>query len=471
MRNKLVSTAIAGCLGLSSLAGCEPGVTESGSADDAGAAYSEEIEKGLPGGVVYQAESYTAQSGCSRATDKSGYTGSGFIDYGGDGTWVEWNNINVSTAGNYTLAFRYANGSANPRQSAIYANGSNRGNVVFAQTGSWTTWSTATFGVPLKAGNNTVRVLANTSIGGPNLDSMEVAPQDGGGGGSIKPVFVVTFENHDANSIYGNKSRAPYINGTLMANYAYSSNFVDTLPSLASEPHYILMEAGRNAFSDYTFTSDSSPSASNSTASPNHLVTQIKNARNGATWRSYQEGLNSSTGACPIASSGFYAPKHNPFVFFQDVAGNPPSKTNSYCADHHKPMTALANDLANGTVAAYNFVTPNLCNDMHGASGCPSTNPITLGDTWLRNNLPAMIDYVNAKGGVIFLVWDEGEGAPAIPFLAIGPKVKKGYRGNVKYTHASLVKSLEKLLGLPTLSAVEGANDFADLFLSGGFPN
>ncbi len=288
-----------------------------------------------------------------------------------------------------------------------------------------------------------------------------------------KHVFVITFENHDAGSIYGNSTQAPYINGTLMPKYARASRFIDTLPGLVSQPHYMLMESGRNAFSDHTFTDDSPPSASNSTSSTRHLVTQIKDATSGVTWRSYQEGLNSSTGACPIASSGFYAPKHNPFVYFQDVAGNPPSKTNAYCAAHHKPLTALASDLASGSVASYNFVTPDLCNDMHGASGCPSGNPIRLGDNWLRANLPAIINYVNAKGGVIFLVWDEGEGSTTIPFLAIGPTVKPGYVSAATYNHASLVKSADRILGLPTLNTSEvlNATDFADLFVAGGYPN
>jgi hypothetical protein len=117
------------------------------------------------------------------------------------------------------------------------------------------------------------------------------------------------------------------------------------------------------------------------------------------TWRTYQEGLNTTTGLCPIKSSGFYAAKHDPFVFFQDVSGNPPSKTNSYCGSHHKAYSAFATDLANGDVASYTFITPNLCNDMHGASGCPNSNTIQSGDTWLSTELPRIISYANANAG------------------------------------------------------------------------
>src|SRR5262245_60051061 len=198
---------------------------------------------------------------------------------------------------------------------------------------------------------------------------------------AIKFVFVIAMENHDASQIYGNTTNAPYINNTLIPQYARASNFGDELPSLPSEPHYVWMEAGTNAFSDHTFTNDNDASSTNSTSSTAHLARQITNATNGATWRSYQEGLNSSTGTCPIASSGFYAAKHNPFVFFRDISGNPPSKTNSFCTAHHKALSALAGDLASGTVASYNFITPNQCHDMHGQSGCADSNTIRAGDT------------------------------------------------------------------------------------------
>jgi hypothetical protein len=286
----------------------------------------------------------------------------------------------------------------------------------------------------------------------------------------IKYVFVIAMENHDASQIYGNTTDAPYINNTLMARYARATSFNDELPSLASEPHYVWMEAGTNAFSDHTFTTDNDASASNSTSSTAHLVTQIKNATNGVTWMSYQEGINSTTGACPIASSGFYHAKHDPFVFYQDVSGSPPSKTNAYCDAHHKDLSALAGDLTNVAVKSYNFITPNQCHDMHGQSGCPNSNTIKSGDDWLKANMPALISFANAHAGVIFITWDEGSGTTKMPFLAVGPGVKVGYAGGVSYNHSSIVKSAEKIMNLSVLSKVSGANDLADLFKAGSYP-
>jgi phosphatidylinositol-3-phosphatase len=286
----------------------------------------------------------------------------------------------------------------------------------------------------------------------------------------IKHVFVIAMENTDASQIYGNTAQAPYINGTLIPSYAKASNFADELPSLVSEPHYVWMEAGTNAFSDHTFTTDNNPSSTNSTNSTDHLATQITNAPNGVTWMSYQEDINSTTGACPIAGSGFYAPKHDPFVFFQDVSGSPPSKTNAYCSAHHKPYSSLASDLTNHTVASYNFITPNLCNDMHGAVGCPNSDTIRSGDDWLAANLPALISYANANQGVIFITWDEGSGTTAVPFLVVGPGVKANFTSSVLYNHSSMIESVEEILQLPILPAVAGSNDFGDFFTAGNFP-
>jgi hypothetical protein len=277
-------------------------------------------------------------------------------------------------------------------------------------------------------------------------------------------VFVIAMENQDAEGIYGNSDDAPYINGTLIPRYAHAVAFVDELPSLPSEPHYLWMEAGTNAFADRTFLTDADPSASNSTSSHDHLVAQIAAAGGGLDWMSYQEGIGAATGACPIESAGFYRPRHNPFVFFHDVAGDPPSKDNASCAAHHRELGALAADFAKGDVASYAFISPNLCNDMHGASGCPNSNRTRAGDDWLAANLPRLIDFVEGHGGVIFIAWEEGNHTATLPFIAVGPHVKRGYAGAVPYTHGSLLKTIEQMLGLPILTTVAGVSDLGDLF-------
>ncbi len=168
------------------------------------------------------------------------------------------------------------------------------------------------------------------------------------GGSSARTIFVIPMENESSDSIYGS-TNAPYINGTLMPASAYATAFIDELPALdPSEPHYVWMEAGTNSFSDATFSTDDDPSASNSTGSNAHLVNQIE--AKGLDWVSYQEGITSGT--CPIATNttAEFAPKHDPFVFFQDVSGNPPATGTSRCATHHKAYSDFAADLAAGNL-------------------------------------------------------------------------------------------------------------------------
>jgi len=287
-----------------------------------------------------------------------------------------------------------------------------------------------------------------------------------------KVVFVIPMENKAQTQIYANTNDAPYINGTLMQAYAHTTMFGDELPSLMSEPHYVWMEAGTNQFGDHTFSTDNDSSSSNSTSSTAHLSTTLDAAK--VPWMSYQEGM--TAGTCPITSISktFYAAKHNPFVFFQDVAGKTPSSSNAYCIQHHKPFTQLAADLQSNAVSGYVFVTPNLCNDMHGSGSCPQADNdsanIKAGDDWLKANLQPMIDYALAHDGYVFITWDEGDSTNLIPFIAIGKHSIAKKAGTVKYTHSSLNKSIAEVFGVTPISTVASASDFADLFDPGTFP-
>ncbi len=289
--------------------------------------------------------------------------------------------------------------------------------------------------------------------------------------GVIKHVIVVAMENTDAEDIYGNTSEAPYINNVLTPQAARSSNFIDILPGVPSLPHYILMEAGTNKLPDKTFIENGEPTASFSTGSRDHLTAQMRAtvAPNKVTWMSYQQSLSSNTGACPIQSDYPYAPRHNPFVYFRDVSGNPPSKTRPYCAAHHKDYTALAADLAANRIANYVFITPDNCNNMHDQ--CPgSTSRIRSGDDWLASALPPLITWANANSGVVLVLWDEGSSTNELAFFAVGPGVKANFVSDMKLTHRSLVSSVETIFGLPILPTVATARTFKSLFKAGQFP-
>ena len=294
-------------------------------------------------------------------------------------------------------------------------------------------------------------------------------------------VIVIAMENTDADKsgdksrgyIYGNMKDAPFINGTLAAEAARATNFTDELAAYNSQPHYIMMEAGTNKFADTTFTCDNDPLKScslvlnkpNWTRSTEHLVTEIEAA--GLSWMTYQEDIDpKTTGACPIRSAGQYAAKHNPFVYFADVAGAPPDKDNANCIAHTRELGRFMDDMQSGDLANYVFITPNLCHDMHGGLGC-SGNPVAEGDNFLAGFLPPVVDWARKNDAVVFVVWDEGKRGLKLPFYAAGAGVKEGYESDVPYSHRSVVKTIARIFGLPPLPSVRTANDLADLFKPG----
>ncbi len=290
---------------------------------------------------------------------------------------------------------------------------------------------------------------------------------------AIQKVFIVMMENQNASDVY-RSANAPYIN-QLMKDYGYASNFVDVLPSyIPSEPHYVWLEAGTSSFADYTFKGDADPSAKNSTSSTAHLVNLLERA--GISWTSYQEGVDASTGACPVASNRTtaYAAKHNPFLFFRDVAGNPPSKTSARCVSHSKSLSQLSADLRSGSVSSYNLITPTQCHDMHGATGCPSGSPVKAGDDFLRGLLPSLISYAAANKGLILLTWDEPEGALTQPFVVVAPHLKSaGYESRVRYDLSSVLKSVQQIFQVTPLlghAADPSTTNLSDFFQAGFFP-
>jgi|GEM_PF-589473 len=282
---------------------------------------------------------------------------------------------------------------------------------------------------------------------------------DGGGAGglaSVKNVFVVLMENHNWSAVKGSAS-APYINGTLLPMSAHAESYVN-LPGIhPSEPNYIWLEAGDNL----GITTDSLPST-NHQATTSHLVTQLEAA--GVTWKAYAEGITGST--CPVSNSGLYAPKHVPFVFFDDVRTNA-----SRCTSHVRPFAELATDLANGNVARYNFITPDLCDDMHDSTGCATTDALANGDTWLSAHLPTIFGSTAYKqGGAVFVTWDESEGGDLpIGMIVTSPFAKPGYSNTIAYNHGSTLRTVQEIFGVsPFLRAAATAIDLSDLFLAAG---
>jgi hypothetical protein len=273
---------------------------------------------------------------------------------------------------------------------------------------------------------------------------------------AIKTVFLIVFENKNLWQVKGSWS-APYINNVLLPQASYAENYMNP-PSLhPSEGNYIYMEAGDNL----GVTNDLPP-AVNHQSTTEHLATLL-DAR-GVSWRSYQEDIAGDV--CPLTDVNKYAPKHNPFVYFDDQTGNLDAH-DARCIAHNRPYSELQHDLDANTVARYNFITPNLCNDMHDFC---SWDQVRQGDDWLSREIPKiMASQAYRDGGAILIAFDEAwlfDGP--MPFIVLSPLAKgHGYHNSIKYDHGSLVRTLEDIFQVqPYLRKAATATDLRDLFSS-----
>ena len=374
---------------------------------------------------------------------------------------------------------------------------------------------------------------------------------------NIKTVFVIAMENHDwtqpaqvpggIQQIYQNPN-APFINslvnGTARAivngqvvnisqQTAYAAAYHNVLATPSgnnphihpSEPNYLWAEAGTN----FGIFNDNDP-YSNPPTFPNnqntglHLSTLITLA--GKTWKSYQEDIDLAHNAAgqltnvvlpqnqwtvPLSSfsgnyaSGYvnafngssqynYAAKHNPMVFFTDTNGGDNSTPSNPLSGHYAPLQQFFTDLANNTVADYNWITPDQYNDMHtsltggykGLTGDAAN--IKQGDDFLSQIVPAIMASDAYKNhGAIILWWDESEsdgvaGDNADDFnhtiaeIVISPHAHANvdglpYASPVNYTHSSDLRTMENIFdtGLYLGDAVN-ATDLSDLFVPGAIP-
>jgi chitodextrinase len=126
------------------------------------------------GTVDYQAELATL-SQAAVATNHTGYSGTGFVDYTNiAGGYIEWT-VNVAAAGSQSVAIRYANGTTVNRPMDISVNGAvSSAGLAFGATTNWDTWADRTLTVTLTAGANTIRATATTANGGPNVDKITI---------------------------------------------------------------------------------------------------------------------------------------------------------------------------------------------------------------------------------------------------------------------------------------------------------
>ena len=250
------------------------------------------------------------------------------------------------------------------------------------------------------------------------------------------------MENRTYSSVLGSGSAAPKLSAYAGKCGLATQSYAVTHPSL---PNYLAATSGSTG----GVSSDCSP-----TSCPQKrgsLFGQLQTA--GKQWRGYVESMPSK---CSLSISGRYGPKHNPAVYFTPVR--------TRCRSWDVPMGgangAFATALANASLPSFSFVTPDMCHDGHDCS-------TSTADSWLGTWLGRITTSRAYRAGdtAVFVTWDEGVGSDQhIATVVIAPTVPRGTRSATRFTHYSLLRTTEDLLGLPRLGAAARARTMRTAF-------
>ncbi|KAF9023688.1 phosphoesterase-domain-containing protein [Hymenopellis radicata] len=177
----------------------------------------------------------------------------------------------------------------------------------------------------------------------------------------------------------------------------------------------------------------------------------------GITWATYQENMpedhfygfshsSKNYGNSSAADYTYYVRKHNPLEIYDSVSQN------ATRAPRIRNFNDFANDVVNGSLSQWIFVTPNMLDDAHDTTIDFAASFL---EYWL---LPLLTDpRVNDENTLILLTFDENEtyGIQNTIFaLALGRAVPLELRGTTDhtfYTHYSSLSTVQANWGLGSL--------------------
>jgi phosphatidylinositol-3-phosphatase len=247
---------------------------------------------------------------------------------------------------------------------------------------------------------------------------------------SSSHVAVIVMENKESGEVTGSSS-SRYVNALARRYASATASYAITHPSL---PNYLALTSG----STNGITSDCTDCH---VAAPN-IVDQLVGAH--LSWRAYMEGLPSP--CSQVAHLGRYAKKHNPFVYYDDVASNPRRCRNVVGFDQ------LSSDLRRGRLPTFAFITPDLCHDTHDCD-------VATGDRFLAGLVPRLLRELGPHGFLV-LTWDEGSSRAGcctdahggkIATIVAGPDVRRHATSSRPVDHYGVLRTIEHALRLPAL--------------------
>jgi hypothetical protein len=278
-------------------------------------------------------------------------------------------------------------------------------------------------------------------------------------------VFLIIGENTELGQI--NVSNSPYIIGKLMPRAAWLTDYFAL--THFSEANYVGMMAGQ-----FDSCQQFDGSAASCHRPWDNLFHQLDQA--GITWQSWMESMPEP---CYLTSTGsakdqnHYGAKHNPAIFFDNIEG-----AGGTWSDTNKSAECLANDipaggtgpndmstfndaLQSGSVATFNLVVPNECEDAHDNCG-PQGPSITQFNDFLRREIPKIKSspaYSDDPNAAIIITFDEGTsnrgdgnghqfaGGGNVMFAVVSHRATPGVYGG-SFDHYSLLRTLEDAYGI-----------------------
>ncbi|MEU8517172.1 alkaline phosphatase family protein [Kitasatospora sp. NPDC048722] len=245
-------------------------------------------------------------------------------------------------------------------------------------------------------------------------------------------VVVVLFENTSESTIVGNP-QAPYFNQLANTGANFTNSFAIEHPS---QPNYLDLFSGSNQ----GVTDDSCPHSFSTDNEGAELIAK------GLTFKGYSESLPSV--GSTVCTSGKYARKHVPWTNFTNVP-----------ASASLPFTSFPTDFTQ--LPTVSWVIPNLCDDIHDCS-------ISTGDTWLKNNLDAYVQWAKTHNSLLITTFDEDDsaGPNQIATFFNGQQVKPGTYSE-QIDHFTVLRTIEDMYGLPHAGAAAQATPITDAWNTG----
>jgi hypothetical protein len=258
-------------------------------------------------------------------------------------------------------------------------------------------------------------------------------------------VAVIVMENKESSDV-ADPASSRYVTALAHRYASATASYAITHPSL---PNYLALTSG----STNAITSD----CTDCHVAARNIVDQLESAR--LSWKAYMEDLPSP--CSQVAGSGAYAKKHDPFLYYDDVARNPRRCRKVVGFD------ALASDLRRGTLPRFAFISPNLCHDTHDCD-------VATGDRFLSGLVPRLLRELGPHGFLV-LTWDEGSSDAGccvdahggrIATIVAGPDVRRHARRSRPVDHYGVLRTIENAFGLPPLGGAARARSgtLDDLF-------